>query len=110
MRERYVAAIDQGTGSSRCLVFDRSGRIVSGPKLRWLLDAVPGLARRAAAGQVLFGTVDSWLIWRFTGRHLTDVTNASRTLLMNLRTLDWDDDLLDALGVPRAMLPEIRPC
>jgi glycerol kinase len=70
---------------------------------------VPGLARRAAAGQVLFGTVDSWLIWRFTGRHLTDVTNASRTLLMNLRTLDWDDDLLDALGVPRAMLPEIRP-
>jgi glycerol kinase len=217
MRERYVAAIDQGTASSRCLVFDRSGRIVSvaqkehhhiyprpgwvehdpeeiwrnvetvvaraldearlepsdlvalgianqrettivwdkqtgepvhnainwqdmrtdhivralagepgheyfrersglplatyfsGPKLRWLLDTVPGLAERAEAGEVLFGTMDSWLIWRLTGRHLTDVTNASRTLLMNLHTLAWDDELLSALGVPRAMLPEIRP-
>jgi glycerol kinase len=217
MRERYVAAIDQGTASSRCLVFDRSGRIVSvaqkehhhfyprpgwvehdpeelwrnveevvgrslrearlqasdlvalgianqretmivwdrrtgqavhpainwqdmrtahivraliaehgedyfrersglppasyfsGPKLRWLLDAMPGLRERAQAGEILFGTVDSWLIWHLTGRHLTDVTNASRTLLMNLETLNWDDALLDALGVPRAMLPEIRP-
>jgi glycerol kinase len=217
MRERYVAAIDQGTGSSRCLVFDRSGRIVSvaqkehahadprpgwvehdpeeiwrnveevvgralvearleptdlvalgiasqrettivwdresgeavhpaitwqdtrtdhivrglaerhgqeffrersglppatyfsGPKLRWLLDTVPGLSERAEAGQVVFGTMDSWLIWRMTGRHLTDVTNASRTLMMNVKTLDWDPELLDVLGVPRAMLPEIRP-
>jgi glycerol kinase len=217
MRERYVAAIDQGTGSSRCLVFDRSGRIVSvaqkehqqvfprpgwvehdpeeiwrnveevvgralaearleptdlvalgianqrettlvwdrrtgravhnaiswqdtrtdhivralaaehgpsyfrersglqpatyfsGPKLRWLLDTVPGLAERAQAGEVLFGTMDSWLIWRLTGRHLTDVTNASRTLLMNVHHLDWDDELLGAMGVPRRMLPEIRP-
>ena len=216
MRERYVAAIDQGTASSRCLVFDRSGRVVSiaqkehrhlyprpgwvehdpeeiwsnveyvvgralaearleptdlvalgianqrettivwdrqtgrpvhnainwqdtrtdhivralaaefgqehfrersglplttyfsGPKLRWLLDNVPGLAHRAGAGEVLFGTMDSWLIWRLTGRHLTDVTNASRTLLMSLHTLDWDDLLLDAVGIPRAMLPEIR--
>jgi glycerol kinase len=81
----------------------------SGPKLRWLLDTVTGLDERAQAGEALFGTMDSWLIWRLTGRHLTDVTNASRTLLMNLTTLDWDDDLLDALGVPRAMLPEIRP-
>jgi len=217
MRERYVAAIDQGTASSRCLVFDRSGRIVSvaqkehhhiyprpgwvehdpeeiwrnveevvaraladarlepvdlialgianqrettlvwdretgqavhnaitwqdmrtdqiardlisefgqdhfrsrsglppstyfsGPKLRWLLDTVPGLGARAQSGEVLFGTMDSWLIWRLTGRHLTDVTNASRTLLMNVHTLDWDDELLAALRVPRAMLPEIRP-
>jgi glycerol kinase len=217
MSKRYVAAIDQGTASSRCLVFDRSGRIVSvaqkehrhiyprpgwvehdpeeiwsnvehvvrralaearleptdlvalgianqrettivwdrqtgqpvhnainwqdmrtdhivralaaqfgqehfrersglplttyfsGPKLRWLLDNVPGLTTRADAGEVLFGTMDSWLIWRLTGRHLTDVTNASRTLLMSLHTLDWDDGLLDAMGVPRAMLPEIRP-
>jgi glycerol kinase len=216
MRERYVAAIDQGTASSRCFVFDRSGRVVSvaqkehrhlyprpgwvehdpeeiwsnveyvvgralaearleptdlaalgianqrettivwdrqtgrpvhnaitwqdmrtdhivralaaefgqehfrersglplttyfsGPKLRWLLDNVPGLAHRAEAGEVLFGTMDSWLIWRLTGRHLTDVTNASRTLLMSLRTLDWDDHLLEAVGIPRAMLPEIR--
>jgi len=217
MRERYVAAIDQGTASSRCLVFDRSGRIVSvaqkehhhiyprpgwvehdpeeiwrnveevvaraladarlepvdlvalgianqrettlvwdretgqavhnaitwqdtrtdpiardlisefgqeyfrsrsglppstyfsGPKLRWLLDTVPGLGTRAESGEVLFGTMDSWLIWRLTGRHLTDVTNASRTLLMNVHTLDWDDELLAAVRVPRAMLPEIRP-
>jgi glycerol kinase len=217
MSEQYVAAIDQGTASSRCLIFDRSARIVSvaqkehqqffprpgwvehdaeeiwrnveevvrdavgeaqlkpsdlvavgianqrettlvwdresgapvhnainwqdtrtdhlirelggdvgqdrfrdlcglplatyfsGPKIRWLLDHVPGLGERAEAGEVLFGTMDSWLIWRLTGRHLTDVTNASRTMLMSLETLDWDDDLLDAMGVPRAMLPEIRP-
>jgi glycerol kinase len=80
----------------------------SGPKLRWLLDTVPGLRSRAETGEVLFGTIDSWLIWRLTGRHLTDVTNASRTLMMSLRTLDWDDELLAALKVPRAMLPEIR--
>jgi len=217
MKERYVAAIDQGTASSRCLVFDRAGRIVSvgqkehhpiyprpgwvehdpeeiwsnvehvvahalsdarlepadlvalgianqrettlvwdrdsgralhnaitwqdtrtdhlvrelserhgddrfrelsglppatyfsGPKLRWLLDNLPGMRERAQAGDVLFGTMDSWLIWRLTGRHLTDVTNASRTLMMNLETLDWDPELLDWIGVPRAMLPEIRP-
>jgi glycerol kinase len=81
----------------------------SGPKVSWLLDHVTGLRERAEAGEVLFGTVDSWLIWRLTGRHLTDVTNASRTMLMNLHTLDWDQVLLDALAVPRAMLPEIRP-
>lgn len=81
----------------------------SGPKLRWLLDHVPGLQERAEAGEVLFGTMDSWLIWNMTGRHVTDVTNAGRTMLMNLRTLEWDDVLLDAMGVPRAMLPEIRP-
>jgi glycerol kinase len=217
MSERYVAAIDQGTASSRCLVFDRSARLVSvaqkehrhifprpgwvehdpeeiwrnveevvrgaldkaqlklsdlvgigianqrestivwdretgsavhnainwqdtrtdhlvrelggeigqdrfrercglplstyfaGPKLRWLLDHVAGLRERAEAGEALFGTMDSWLIWRLTGRHLTDVTNASRTMLMNLYTLEWDETLLDALDVPRAMLPEIRP-
>ena len=217
MSEQYVAAIDQGTASSRCLVFDRSARLVSvaqkehrhifprpgwvehdpeeiwrnveevvqaaldtaalklsdlvalgianqrestivwerdtgkpvhnainwqdtrtghlvrelggtigqdrfrercglplatyfaGPKVRWLLDHVDGLRERAEAGDVLFGTMDSWLIWQLTGRHLTDVTNASRTMLMGLRSLDWDDELLDAFGVPRAMLPEIRP-
>jgi len=80
----------------------------AGPKLRWLLDNVDGLRARAERGEVLFGTMDSWLIWKLTGRHVTDVTNASRTLLMDLRTLDWDPELLDALGVPRAMLPEIR--
>ena len=80
----------------------------SGPKIRWLLDNVPGVRERAERGEVLFGTMDSWLIWNLTGRHVTDVTNASRTMLMNLATLDWDDSLLDAIGVPRAMLPEIR--
>jgi glycerol kinase len=81
----------------------------SGPKIRWLLDHVDGLRERAEAGDVLFGTMDSWLIWKLTGRHFTDVTNAGRTMLMNLETLDWDDVLLDAMGVPPAMLPEIRP-
>jgi glycerol kinase len=217
MRERYVAAVDQGTASSRCLVFDRAGRIVSvaqkehrhiyprpgwvgldpeevwanveevvaralheaqlqptdlaalgianqrettivweratgrpvhqainwqdtrtdqlirelgqtvapdrtrelaglplasyfsAPKLRWLLDNVPGLEQRAVVGDLLFGTMDTWLIWRLTGRHITDVTNASRTLLMNLRTLQWDDELIDMFGIPRQLLPEIRP-
>ncbi len=216
MEDKYVAAVDQGTGSTRCLIFDRSARLVSmaqkehrqimprpgwveldpdeiwanveavvqgalegarigvgdlvgfgianqrestlvwdrrtgrpvhntiswqdtrtdhlvreiageggpdrlraqcglplatyfaGPKVRWLLDHIPDLAQRARDGEVLFGTMDSWLIWKLTGRHLTDVTNASRTMLMSLTTLDWDDALLDAIGVPRAMLPEIR--
>jgi glycerol kinase len=81
----------------------------AGPKIRWLLDHVDGVRERAQSGDVLFGTMDTWLIWKLTGRHVTDVTNASRTMLMNLETLDWDQDLLDAMGVPRAMLPEIRP-
>ena len=80
----------------------------SAPKIRWLLDTLPGLRERAESGEVLFGTIDSWLIWNLTGRHVTDPTNASRTMLMNLARSDWDDDLLDAFGVPRAMLPEIR--
>lgn len=81
----------------------------SAPKMIWLLEHLPGLRERALAGELLFGTVDSWLIWRLTGRHLTDVTNASRTPLMNLQTLAWDEELLDALEISRQMLPEIRP-
>ncbi|MBO0868693.1 MAG: glycerol kinase GlpK, partial [Micromonosporaceae bacterium] len=81
----------------------------AGPKIRWLLANDPELASRAAGGDVLFGTLDTWLIWRLTGRHATDVTNASRTMLMNLSTLDWDADLLATFGVPRAILPEILP-
>jgi glycerol kinase len=86
----------------------------AGPKAAWMLDHVEGARSRAEAGDLMFGTIDSWVVWNLTGgveggRHLTDVTNASRTLLMNLTTLDWDDDLLGAIGVPRAMLPEIRP-
>ena len=80
----------------------------AGSKLAWLLDNVDGLRPRAERGEVLFGTMDSWLIWKLTGRHLTDVTNASRTLLMSLETLDWDPEILAATGIPAAMLPEIR--
>jgi glycerol kinase len=86
----------------------------SGPKIRWLLDNVPGLRADAEAGLALFGTMDTWLLWNLTGGargglHITDVTNASRTLLMNLKTLDWDDSILAVLSIPRAMLPAIRP-
>ena len=81
----------------------------SGPKLRWILDNVQGARSKAERGDLLFGTIDSWLIWNLTGEHVTDVTNASRTMLMNLETLDWDDRLLAVMGVPRAMLPRIRP-
>ncbi|NYV74039.1 glycerol kinase GlpK, partial [Streptomyces sp. UH6] len=85
----------------------------AGPKARWLLDRVDGLRERAEAGEILFGTMDSWVIWNLTGgvnggRHVTDVTNASRTLLMNLRTLDWDERICESIGVPTAMLPRIR--
>jgi glycerol kinase len=80
----------------------------SGPKIRWLLDEIKGARKRAEKGEILFGTLETWLIWKFTGRHVTDVTNASRTMLMNLKTLDWDEELLAAIGVPRAMLPDIR--
>jgi glycerol kinase len=84
----------------------------SAPKLQWLLDALPAARAMAESGDALFGTVDSWLLWNLTGGagrgvHLTDVTNASRTLLMDLRTLDWDAELLDAFGIPRALLPSI---
>jgi glycerol kinase len=79
----------------------------SGTKIKHLLDTHDGLRRRAEAGDVLFGTVDSFLMWRLTGRHVTDVSNASRTLLFNIHTLSWDDELLRALDVPRAMLPEV---
>ncbi|MFB7510483.1 FGGY family carbohydrate kinase, partial [Streptomyces broussonetiae] len=82
-------------------------------RIRWLFDHVKGLQRRAEDGEVLFGTMESWLIWNLTGGpdgglHITDVTNASRTMLMNIRTLTWDDELLAFFGVPRSMLPEIR--
>jgi glycerol kinase len=83
----------------------------SGTKVKHLLDTIPGLRARAEKGDVLFGTVDTFLIWRLTGgkRHVTDASNASRTLMLDIRTLQWDDDLLRILGVPRRMLPEVRP-
>jgi glycerol kinase len=84
----------------------------SATKLRWILDNIAGTRALAESGKLLFGTVDTWLLWQLTGRkvHATDLTNASRTLLCNLRTGDWDDDLLKLFGIPRSMLPEIRSC
>src|ERR671914_1784879 len=86
----------------------------SGPKVRWILDNVDGARDKAEAGDLVFGNMDTWVIWNLTGGtdgglHITDVTNASRTMLMDLKTLDWDDEVMDVMGVPRAMLPEIRP-
>jgi glycerol kinase len=86
----------------------------SGPKVRWILENVDGAKAKADAGDLAFGNIDTWCIWNLTGGtngglHITDVSNASRTMLMNLETLDWDDELLSAIGVPRSMLPEIRP-
>ena len=93
---------------------ERTGLVVdayfSGTKIKHLLDSTPGLRARAERGEILFGTVDTFLLWRLTGGHLhaTDVSNASRTLLFNIHTLDWDDELLRILDVPRAMLPEVH--
>jgi glycerol kinase len=95
------------------LIQKRSGLVIdayfSGSKLRWLLDNVPGARQRAEKGELAFGTIDSWLIWKLAGgaRHITDITNASRTMLMDLRTATWDDELLKVLGVPREILPEV---
>ena len=82
----------------------------SATKIKWILDRVPGARERAGRGEILFGTVDSWLLWKLTGGsvHVTDVTNASRTMLFDIHRLDWDDTLLQALEIPRAMLPQVR--
>lgn len=83
----------------------------SGTKLRWILENIPGARIRAERGELLFGTVDSWLIWKLTGGrvHVTDYSNASRTMLFNIHSLQWDEDLLRELQIPRCMLPEVRP-
>ncbi|MGD0869635.1 MAG: glycerol kinase GlpK [Bryobacteraceae bacterium] len=80
----------------------------SGLKIRWLLDHVPGARQQAEAGEILFGNIDTFLLWHLTGLHITDCSNASRTQLMNLQTLDWDNELLNAFAIPRPILPEIR--
>lgn len=82
----------------------------SGTKVKWILDNVTGAREKAEAGKLLFGTIDSWLVWKLSGgkAHITDVTNASRTLMYNIHELAWDDELLDMLGVPKSMLPEVR--
>ena len=94
-------------------VAQRTGLVIdpyfSASKIRWLLDTVPGLRERARAGEIAFGTIDSFLLWRLCGgrRHATDVTNASRTMLFDIRRLAWDTELLDAFGIPTAILPEV---
>ncbi|MDB5954328.1 MAG: glycerol kinase [Ramlibacter sp.] len=103
-RAGHAARIHRKTG----LVIDA---YFAGTKLEWLLDHVPGARARAEAGELAFGTVDSWLVWNLTGGrvHATDASNASRTLLFNLHTQDWDDELLALLRVPRAVLPDVLP-
>lgn len=83
----------------------------SGPKIRWILDNVPGARKRAEAGELLFGTIDTWLIWNLTKEktHATEGSNASRTMLFNINTMTWDDELLDIIGVPKAVLPTVLP-
>ncbi len=105
LRKRGMAkTIQQKTG----LLIDA---YFSGTKLQWILDQVPGARQRAANGELAFGTIDSWLIWRLTGGrvHATDVSNASRTMLFNVRNNAWDPELLQAMDVPAAMMPEVRP-
>src|SRR5580658_8943803 len=128
-RPYYNAIVWQDTRTDRIAsALDRDGRgdvirrkaglppatYFSGGKLRWMLDHVDGLRPDAERGDAIFGTVDTWLLWNLTGGtsggiHVTDVTNASRTMLMNLATLDWDDELLEVFTVPRQMLPRIAP-
>ena len=98
------------------LIQQKTGLIVdayfSGTKIKWILDNVDGARAKAAEGRLLFGTVDSWLIWNMTGRkvHVTDVTNASRTMLYNIHTLSWDEELLALLDIPASLLPEVKSC
>ena len=114
--DRIARALDaDGRGD---VIRQRAGLVpatyFSGGKIQWLLEHVDGLRDAAERGDALFGTTDSWLVWHLTGgprggRHVTDVTNASRTMLMDLETLDWDDELIGFFHIPRSMLPEIRP-
>jgi glycerol kinase len=128
-RPLYNAIVWQDTRTDRIAsALDRDGRgdvirrkaglppatYFSGGKIQWILENVDGVREAAERGDALFGNTDSWLLWNLTGgrdggSHVTDVTNASRTMLMDLETLDWDDELLGFFGIPRSMLPEIRP-
>jgi glycerol kinase len=128
-RPWYNAIVWQDTRTDRIVAkLDREGKgdvvrrkaglppatYFSGGKIQWILENVDGVRDAAARGEAIFGTIDTWVLWNLTGGvdggvHVTDVTNASRTMLMDLETLDWDDELLDMFGVPREMLPEIRP-
>src|SRR4051795_2166836 len=128
-RPYYNAIVWQDTRTDRIAsALDRDGRgdvirrkaglppatYFSGGKIQWILENVDGVRAAAERGDAIFGNTDSWLMWHMTGGpdggvHATDVTNASRTMLMDLETLDWDDELLEIFGIPRRMLPQIRP-
>jgi glycerol kinase len=112
--DRIINGLDSRSGA---LVRSRTGlppaTYFSGAKIQWILDNVPGVRAAADSGEAVFGNIDTWVIWNLTGgrdggSHVTDVTNASRTMLMDLRTLTWDDDLLEIFSIPRVMLPVIR--
>lgn len=109
--DEICAEIDGSIGED--FVRDRTGLPIatyfSAPKILWMLRDKPEMADRAARGELAAGTIDSWLAWNLTGRHVTDVTNASRTMLMDLRSLTWDEELCARIGVPTALLPEIVP-
>jgi glycerol kinase len=107
-------ALDGGQDRFRPKVGLPLATYFSGPKIKWILDNVPAARQAAHNGDALFGNIDTWVIWQLTGgsnggAHVTDVTNASRTMLMNLASLDWDDEILETLGIPRSMLPRIVP-
>ncbi len=112
--DRIVNALSEAQGQ---LIRSRTGlppaTYFSGAKIQWILDNVPGVREAAGRGEAVFGNADTWVIWNLTGGkdggvHATDVTNASRTMLMNLQTLQWDDELLRIFNIPRAMLPSIQ--
>ncbi len=108
-------ATPQGQGPDRFSFRAKTGLVIdayfSGTKVHWLLENVPGARERAERGELLFGTVETWLIWKLTGGkvHVTDYSNASRTMLFNINTLQWDDDILKELNIPRCMLPTPMP-
>ncbi|MBB1099340.1 glycerol kinase GlpK [Limosilactobacillus sp. WF-MT5-A] len=104
IKEGYKDMIHQKTG----LVIDS---YFAATKIKWILDHVPGAREKATKGDLMFGTIDTWLLWNLSGRrvHATDVTNASRTMLFNIHTLNWDQDILDLLDIPRSILPEVKP-
>ncbi|PEG79231.1 glycerol kinase [Lactobacillus sp. UMNPBX18] len=104
IKDGYKDMIHKKTG----LVIDS---YFAATKIKWILDHVPGAREKAAKGDLMFGTIDTWLLWKLSGRrvHATDVTNASRTMLFNIHTLEWDQDILDLLEVPQSLLPEVKP-
>ncbi len=113
-QDRRTTEICDSLKSKENLFREKTGLLLdpyfSGTKIRWILDHIPGAKERAARGELAFGTIDSWLLWKLTeGKlHATDVSNASRTLLFNIHTLQWDQELLDLLGIPKSLLPEVR--